>query len=318
MPLKTPRFRASIVALALAAGFAAPPCLADEKRATEFIVQVEDRSQADKAWIGVWLQDVIDGGIQVIAVVPGGPAELASLRVGDIILAGNSHPLTEQLALNRLLSDLHPGEPLELRVVRGDKLLDAKLTVASRASRYGVTVRPTEPYPAATPPSPPRAPRPVREPRSVLFSHRRGRGIGVHVTDVTPALRTHYGAPSEYGVLVTRSDAGGIASQSGIVVGDLIVRIGGIQISTSRDLDGALLRWDSNSMLTADLVRDRKPKTVELDAKLESHAEEAQDRAAAVAAERELMGRRMRVELQRLERRMDELRKELEKLERDD
>lgn len=287
----------------------------------EFVVQIDDSSQKDTAWIGVWLQDVVDGGIQIVALVPGGPAELASLRVGDIILMGNARPLIEQAALNRLLEDLTPGDPLELRVVRGSSTIDTKLTVASRSARYGVTSRVAERRSAPrTVPIPPTSPRPaseLRELTSLLFSNRRGSAIGVQVTDVTPALRSHYGAPAEFGVLVTRSESGGVASRSGISVGDVIVRVGGVEISSARELEGALLRWNTKTVLPTELVRGGKPKIIQLDATLESHAEEAQDGVARRDAERELMSRRLQLELQRLERRMSELRKELEKLERD-
>ncbi len=319
MRLEIPLLRILSLTVASATILLAPPGVVAQSQVREFLVQIEESGQNDTAWIGVWLQDIIDGGIQIVALVPGGPAELASLRVGDIILKGNSRPLPKQAALDRLLRDLTPGDPLELRVVRGDNTIDTRLTVASRSARYARWLSAAPQVVASdSAPRPPRPPSATRAPSPLLFSLRRGHVIGVQVTDVTPALRTHYGAPEGYGVLVTRSFSGGIASRSGIVVGDLIVRVDGIGIASSREFEGALLRWNPNTALRTELVRDGKSTIVELVATLESRAEEAQDRAAERAAERELMSRRMRLELQRLERRMNELKRELEKVEGDD
>ena len=49
-----------------------------------------DGGGAEGAWLGVWLGDAVDGGAQVVALVPRGPAFVSGIRIGDIIV-GNTN-----------------------------------------------------------------------------------------------------------------------------------------------------------------------------------------------------------------------------------
>jgi membrane-associated protease RseP (regulator of RpoE activity) len=82
--------------------------------------------------------------------------------------------------------------------------------------------------------------------------------LGADVQDLTEDLRSHFGAPSDAGVLVGAVEPGSAAERAGLKVGDVIVSVNGEDIEASWDLMGAL--WDKQSGDTVELevVRDRK------------------------------------------------------------
>jgi S1-C subfamily serine protease len=60
-----------------------------------------------------------DSGVLVLSVEPGGPAEGAGLREGDMIVAAEGRPISGVDELHRLLADAPPGRPLLATVLRG-------------------------------------------------------------------------------------------------------------------------------------------------------------------------------------------------------
>ncbi len=67
-------------------------------------------------------------GVGVAEVVPGSPAALAGLRVTDVILDVDGHPLEDAGDLQRLMLTDVIGRPIGLRVLRGDQVLDLEVT----------------------------------------------------------------------------------------------------------------------------------------------------------------------------------------------
>src|SRR5579862_8363167 len=56
-------------------------------------------------------------GVGVVSVVPGGPAERAGLRVGDVVVAIDGSPVTSVDALMRRLSRIGPGTSVTVSIV---------------------------------------------------------------------------------------------------------------------------------------------------------------------------------------------------------
>jgi S1-C subfamily serine protease len=73
--------------------------------------------------------DPDDDGIHVQAVTPDGPAERAGLKAGDVITAINGKHLSlNDASLLTGLSDLPPGKPVRLTVLRDGKTLHVRAT----------------------------------------------------------------------------------------------------------------------------------------------------------------------------------------------
>jgi len=68
------------------------------------------------------------GGVELLGVERGTPAEVAGLRVGDVVVAAGESRIEGIDALLRLLGKWTPGEPLKLRVVRAGRLEDCVAT----------------------------------------------------------------------------------------------------------------------------------------------------------------------------------------------
>lgn len=270
-------------------------------------VEAPPAESATRAWLGVWLSDAVDGGVEVIAVAPGGPAQKAGLTRGDVLLEVDGEPVRGEQMLGRLLLQRSPGDPLELIVLRGSASVRTRVELGERR-------------PAA--PALPSVPDPPRSRWKALSEYERARvvqtiPIGLQVVVVTPALRAHFGAPERSGVLVTRVEPGKLAAQAGISVGDLLLSIDGTEIDDPRVLSELLSTWNRAEPLRATIVRGQEPQTVSISATRPAQAwlEAAQEaRKEQHAREREMLEHRLALEIERLERRIEELKRELERL----
>ena len=65
-------------------------------------------------------------------MVPGGPAERAGLRSGDIVVAVNGRATEDTTTLRNQISVLAPGTRAPLRVVRGPAEVMLEIEVAKR------------------------------------------------------------------------------------------------------------------------------------------------------------------------------------------
>lgn len=87
-----------------------------------FALQVrEAKTRADRR-IGVAI-DRADGGIQVIAVEPGMPAERAGIRVGDTLVAVEGHPIGKPLDYEVAAQQLERGRAAAYRLLRDGREL---------------------------------------------------------------------------------------------------------------------------------------------------------------------------------------------------
>jgi serine protease Do len=74
----------------------------------------------------------VDRGVFVGGLAPGGPAEEAGIQVGDVIVAVDGEPVTDNQDLQRLLLEHRPGEEATISVVRGSDTIDVTATLAVR------------------------------------------------------------------------------------------------------------------------------------------------------------------------------------------
>jgi S1-C subfamily serine protease len=79
---------------------------------------IADLDTYDRA--GMWF-NVTPEGYRIIAVTPGGPAEAAGLKAGDVITAIDGKPVGELLLpdIRQRFRDDAPGTPVRLRLAGG-------------------------------------------------------------------------------------------------------------------------------------------------------------------------------------------------------
>jgi putative serine protease PepD len=100
-------------------GFAIPSNVAKDIAAQ--LIQSGRVTNSHRAYIGVQAASLPNGqGVSVYSVVPGGPADKAGLKAGDVISAIEGRPVPDQPALASVLSSLQPGQSVMVQVTRSD------------------------------------------------------------------------------------------------------------------------------------------------------------------------------------------------------
>jgi serine protease DegQ len=122
----------------LGIGFAIPSDLA--RQVMEQIVQT---GSVIRGWIGVEVQDISPelaesfnlpntNGTLIAGVQPGGPAERAGIRRGDILMAVESREVTDSTRMLNLIAALKPGEQATLKILRDDEESLVQIKVGTR------------------------------------------------------------------------------------------------------------------------------------------------------------------------------------------
>ena len=194
-------------------GFAIPSISAQP-----VIQQLIQHGQVRRGWLGVRIQAVTEeiadalglkeaGGALVAGVIPGGPAEKASLKDGDIILEFDGKPIGQMRRLPRLVADTEVGKTVPIKVWREGRELSMKVEV-------GELKESEEKLAAATPGT----------------DKPSGGESSQDLDSASPlstiAARDRFGLePDARGVVVTSVDPNGPAAEQGVRVGDRIVEV---------------------------------------------------------------------------------------------
>ncbi len=88
--------------------------------------------------------------------------------------------------------------------------------------------------------------------------------LGVRLTDLSPELREHFGAPRDAGVMIASVEDGSPAAKAGLKVGDIVTKAGGKSVGRASDLSRAVRTTEEGQKLSLSIVRDRTPATLEV------------------------------------------------------
>ncbi len=88
--------------------------------------------------------------------------------------------------------------------------------------------------------------------------------IGISLIDITPELRSHFGAPKDAGAMIGEVEKDSPASRAGLEVADIVTSIDGERVSSARELARAVRRRDAGGTVRVELVRDRALRTVQV------------------------------------------------------
>lgn len=163
-------------------------------------------------------------GVLITEVYPGGPAEQAGLRTGDVVTAIEGREVFNERGLKFLAATLESNGNAELEYLRSGRRQNIRVTLA--------------PPPGAT------------EADLVLL---RGEHpfVGAEVAELSPALAEELGGdPFATGLLVTRIMRGGYARRF-LRPGDIIVGVNGAPVETLEDFNAALERAEEQGWTAA-------------------------------------------------------------------
>lgn len=191
-----------------------------------------DPNHPKPGWLGVTLQDMNtelsealgvpqSGGAIISAVAPSGPADQASLHVGDVVETINGTPESDSRAFNRAIVMLKVGEPTHLTIWRDGKQKDVDATAAAWPNYmpYGGMMHGAMAEAVM-----------ARPPDS-----------GMTLAAITDEARKKYGLdPKLTGVLVASVEQDCEARELGIEPGDVIKAVQGEAVASPADIAHAM------------------------------------------------------------------------------
>jgi Do/DeqQ family serine protease len=191
----------AIVAAGQGIGFSIPINMAKD-----VMSQLIARGRVVRGWLGIVIQDVTEElgasfgvsenqGVLVSDVMPGGPAERAGLRPGDVITELSGAPITEVPDLQKRIAAVSPGESVTLRGLRDGQSVSITVTVGEMPGEETVLAAGAE------------------------------RALGLVVEPVQPELAEQLGLPAPRGVVVTEVEVESPAGKAGLRPGDVVLEI---------------------------------------------------------------------------------------------
>ena len=157
-------------------------------------------------------------GALVSGVVAGGPADKGGVQPGDIILEYDGHAIDQYGDLPRLVGGAKPGSDAPLTVWRKGKRQVLTVTIGQQQSERTASAAPADPAAPARPSNP----------------------LGLTVADLTSEQSR--ALDGKGGVQVTSSS--GAAASAGIQKGDIVMRIGNVDVASVKEFDAQVARLD--------------------------------------------------------------------------
>jgi len=156
-------------------------------------------------------------GALVSGVEPGGPADRAGIKVQDVIVAFNGHPVVDSNALRNRVASFKPGTSAEVKVLRDGKTQTLSARVVERE------------------------PAKLASRGKGVDEGEGGSGFGMTLSPVTPQIARQLELPAtSSGVVVTGVEPDSLAANAGIRPGDVIKRVNGKEVVSIDSVRSAL------------------------------------------------------------------------------
>ncbi len=84
--------------------------------------------EGDRVKLGVLIEPAEEGGVRVIGVMPGSPAEAAGFQKGDRIVSAGGNIVRNVTDLTQKVNEYEAGDTGTLEVIRGEERLDLEVT----------------------------------------------------------------------------------------------------------------------------------------------------------------------------------------------
>lgn len=198
-------------------GFAIPINLA--KQVAD---QLRESGIVSRGYLGIYPQDITyelkeanglpsTDGILVAQVDTGTPADKASLKVGDVIIKFNDIKITDAQQFRFLVADAGPDSEARMEIWRNGDYENIRVMLGDR-TEYVDARRP-----------------------STKNDEGDDEWLGLEVETPTAASTERFGVDVMPGALITSVVPGSPADDAGLTAGDIILKIGGIDIENAGD-----------------------------------------------------------------------------------
>ncbi len=230
-------------------GFAVPSNIVrfviDQIRRSGYVLRGEIGAEAQTVTAGLAaaLSLARDRGVVLADVLPGGPADAAGLKIGDIVLSLNGKPMENARQFHVNLYRQSVSSTATLQILRGAETLEKKVVVLARSN------------------SPERFASLVNErqhlvPRLSILAM----PIDASIAELLP------GSPRRsYGILVARLAMTTSGPRGDLLTGDVIYEVNRETVSTLPELRAAIERQKDGEPLVFQVERAGKIRYVEID-----------------------------------------------------
>ena len=170
-----------------------------------------------RSWLGVFIQDVDDAisknlklpdrqGALVTDIVDGSPAEKAGFKIKDVIINFSGNKIRNSSHLKNVVSSTRPKTIPNVKIIRDGKEKFLKVELVELPNEDEIYARNSSSSPSS---------------------------LGMRVENINQAILNRFGLDNvDNGVIVIDILNSSIASESGIMVGDIISRVGDSEISS--------------------------------------------------------------------------------------
>ncbi len=223
------------------------------------------------SFLGVGLQEISserakelklpdEAGVEITSVERNSPAATAGLKTGDVILQYNGQRVEGAEQFSRMVRETPAGREVKLQIFRNGGTETVTAKIGSHISPLAEGPRPNLVFPTV----PPRFAFPERALGQL------GGGLGIQAEAVDGQLADYFGVKA--GVLVRSVAKGSAAEKAGIKAGDVITRVGDMNVSTPAEVT-ARLRLSRNQAVSLNLMRDHREVTVNVNSDAPGPAE---------------------------------------------
>lgn len=250
-------------------GLAASPAFSQGTRARTFSVQ-----NAGSSYLGIGVLDITPErarmlslkevrGAEVARVDENGPAAKAGIKQGDVILDYNGMPLEGMAQLIRMVRETPPGRTVKLAVWRNGATQDIAVTVGERPGNPGFGAgygagsgagSLETPYGTVPIPEFGNMP-PIEIPRFQWTWQSSMLGIEGESLGQERQFAEYFGVRD--GVLVKEVMRNSPAEKAGLKAGDVITKVNGADVTSTRDITAQLRSSRDNRTVTLTIFRDK-------------------------------------------------------------
>jgi len=200
----------AIIAGGQGIGFAIPSSMAKN-----VIEQLKDSGKVVRGWLGVLVQQITPEiaesmnfkepkGALVADVTPGGPAEKAGIKRGDVIVEFNGSRINDMADLPKIVAATPPGTQSEVKYIRNGDEKNVEIKVGELPEEIAKA--------------------------SAVGGEEVQRDLGLILKEITPLIQRRLNIEETEGVIVTNVEPGSIAWDAGLRRGDIILEINKKQI----------------------------------------------------------------------------------------
>jgi serine protease Do len=197
-------------------------------------------------------------GVLVTMLVPGGPAEKAGVRSGDVVLEFDGQRVENGEQLPHLVMECAIGHVAKLGIWRNGAMQTINVTVEARPREASIAmIIPHGTWGVDAPDFGPTAPPAMMSiPQIVTIMENPILGVDCEPLGDEQQFAEFFGVKD--GLLVKKVTSGSPAARAGIKAGDVIVKVEETRVGTTRELNAALRPASQKPTYQVTVVRNKK------------------------------------------------------------